>query len=62
MYHLFAGDDYYPMGGLGDYRGSFPTIEDAHAATLSIRYLDWWEIAAIDFDGNLSSVDKGRRS
>lgn len=26
-YLLFAGDNYYPMGGFDDFRGDFDTIE-----------------------------------
>jgi hypothetical protein len=29
MYALFAGKVYYPGGGMNDYRGTFPTKEDA---------------------------------
>ncbi len=28
-YLLFAGEDYYPSGGMQDYWGTFETIEEA---------------------------------
>ena len=31
MYHVFAGDDYYPSGGYLDYDTAFPTQEAAIA-------------------------------
>lgn len=32
MYALFYGDVYYPEGGSNDFKGWFPTIDDANAA------------------------------
>jgi hypothetical protein len=29
---VFAGDDYYPSGGWGDFRGSYDTLEEALAS------------------------------
>lgn len=52
-YLLFAGDDYYPSGGMVDYIGSFDTIAEAAAKgrereTLSNGFVcsapDWYQI------------------
>lgn len=29
-YHLFAGDNYYPYGGAGDYKGTSESIDELH--------------------------------
>lgn len=31
-YALFAGDQYYPLGGIFDFRGFYDTVEKAAAA------------------------------
>lgn len=31
-YWLFAGKDYYPNGGIEDFKGDFDSVEDAKAA------------------------------
>jgi hypothetical protein len=42
---LFAGDTYYPSGGWGDYKGSFPSYELAReAARPHDNRGDWWHI------------------
>lgn len=47
-YHLFAGDDYYPLGGWEDWRGAFATIEEALVAAADTRRSqDWWHIVDI---------------
>lgn len=28
-FHVYAGEDYYPLAGLGDYRNSFKELNDA---------------------------------
>jgi hypothetical protein len=51
-YLLFAGDNYYPSGGLDDLRGDFDTLEEAKLAALltagpdrANRWRDrWWSI------------------
>jgi len=40
-YWLFAGYNYYPSGGLNDFRGSFKTMVDAVKA---IGRKDWFHI------------------
>lgn len=46
-YLLFAGFEYYPSGGWGDYQGSFATLEEAVQKSLSQEW-DWVEIVDID--------------
>ncbi len=40
---LFAGADYYPTGGWGDYQGSFATELEATRAAAKVS-CDWWQI------------------
>ncbi len=42
-YLLFGGSQYYPLGGWGDFAGSFDTIDLAviHAAG---EGWDWWQV------------------
>lgn len=44
MYTLFAGDRYYPLGGLNDVRGTFDTLAEAIKAFESADY-DWGHIS-----------------
>jgi hypothetical protein len=64
MYFLFAGETYYPRGGMSDLVGTFPTREAARAAAESPvvdkngyapRY-DWWDIVMV-VDGQLVVVE-----
>lgn len=42
MYWLFSGGNYYPAGGMDDYKGSYPTIESAKAeAEIRVSDGDW---------------------
>lgn len=52
-YLLFAGDTYYPAGGLGDLIDKFDTVEEARQDALKARYFedgsgtwyfDWYQI------------------
>ena len=49
---LFAGSNYYPAGGLDDFRGTFDSLDDAktHLQTMLVtdRFIDWWHVARID--------------
>ena len=54
MYHLFAGDSYYPGGGLSDYLGAFPTWEAAEAKGAGF---DWHEVAVLGDDGELQRFE-----
>lgn len=47
MYLIFAGDNYYPRGGFGDFIGRADTLEDAMAAAGAggeYGQYDWWQI------------------
>lgn len=46
-YLLFAGDRYYPNGGVNDYRGEFISIDAAHEWLDKNNECDfaWWHIA-----------------
>ena len=48
MYLLFAGDDYYPVGGFDDLVGSFDCIEDARSKG---EGYEWWHIVRITTNG-----------
>jgi hypothetical protein len=55
MYFLFAGDNYYPVGGMEDLVGTFSTIDEARVEAEAgetiyaeyVRKYDWWHIATI---------------
>jgi len=40
-YWVFAGDHYYPNGGMNDYRGCYDTMVEAVS---NIGRCDWWHI------------------
>ncbi|RYD44736.1 MAG: hypothetical protein EOP83_31180 [Verrucomicrobiaceae bacterium] len=40
---LFAGQDYYPLGGTEDIKGSFETFEAAKAFAEPLGE-DWWHV------------------
>jgi hypothetical protein len=47
-YWLFAGDNYYPSQGLGDFRGSFDTVDDAMKRfTSHYAQYDWAFVALV---------------
>lgn len=63
MYFLFAGDTYYPSGGMRDLVGTFASIDEARTVAESggvdedgfaFRY-DWYHIATL-VDGRLVVV------
>lgn len=46
-YALFAGDNYYPSGGVGDFIDFFETIEQAKERVSlqpKNREFDWWHV------------------
>lgn len=50
-YALFAGHEYYPVGGWHDFQGTFDTIEEAKEAARPQRIpgqptssWDWWHV------------------
>lgn len=62
MYHLFAGQGYYPMAGLGDYVGPRESLEDAieegralltRKPNRSWGEQDWFVVVAENEDGRL---------
>lgn len=55
MYHAFAGDFYYPMGGLGDYVGSRADLNEAISLAAGVRH-DWFTIVTEDAEGQLVEV------
>jgi hypothetical protein len=46
-YLLFAGNDYYPLGGAEDFKGSFETLERAVSAHNSTEY---------EYDGGWANI------
>lgn len=63
MYFLFAGESYYPGGGMEDLVGTFPTLEAAREAFArrldrdgEEAHFDWYQIATI-VEGRLVEVD-----
>jgi hypothetical protein len=55
MYHIFAGEQYYPCGGVSDHQGSKDTLEEAMEFVANLK-CDWWHIA----DSELNIVKSGR--
>jgi hypothetical protein len=43
MFVLFAGDNYYPLGGWRDWAGTFPSKEEAVTWAAQTRR-DWWHV------------------
>ena len=56
MYLVFAGEIYYPCGGMDDLVGSFDSIEAAREAG---KRNDWYQIVRIVRDG-LELVEEGK--
>jgi len=54
-YLTFAGDEYYPHGGMEDYKGVRPTIEGARALAEEAGG-DWYHIAD---ESTMKIVEKG---
>lgn len=50
-YLLFAGDNYYPVGGIKDYRGTFD--KEVDALVQGARY-DWAQLCQVNPDGTLT--------
>lgn len=53
-FHLFQYDNYYPSGGMSDYKGSYATLEEARA---DMERYDFWEIAKVNEEGELEIVE-----
>lgn len=45
---LFRGEDYYPMGGWGDFKGRFDTLEAAIAACGEMTHFEWAHIVDLE--------------
>lgn len=52
---LFCGDNYYPAGGIEDYKGSFYTLNDAYQFAMKNKP-DWWDIVHVASDGSLKKM------
>lgn len=68
MYHLFAGQGYYPSSGLGDYKGPYVVLEEAvdeakrltkKAEGFSYGIEDWYSILTENDEGHLVEVSFG---
>lgn len=46
MFALFAGEDYYPIGGYGDWKGTYSTLEKAQKAI--DPSCDWYHIVNLE--------------
>jgi len=57
-YLLFAGSDCYPRGGVGDFVGSFDSVEDAKKA---VPNDDWAHVAYFTENGDLKVMETFRR-
>jgi hypothetical protein len=54
----FAGSQYYPSSGIGNYVGTFATLEEAKEAAWK-RNPDWVTVAYIHPTGDLSELYYG---
>ena len=52
MFYLFAGYDYYPCGGVDDFKAQSAVIQDLLDKTVG-QSEDWWHIA----DENMNIVE-----
>ena len=55
-YLLFKGDDYYPLGGWGDFEGSFDTIKEAQEA-FKLDITDWANIVDVSMMKEVSRYE-----
>ena len=58
---VFAGINYYPSGGVKDFKKSFDTEREAllYVANKHGEYLDWWQI--VDRD-TFTIIEETKRS
>lgn len=47
-YMLFAGDNYYPSGGMDDFVGRAPTLVETIKLLHAVRNRDWFNIYDIE--------------
>lgn len=55
LYAVFAGDDYYPFGGMGDFQGRYDTVNEA--IRVGLKH-DWYEVMDIR---SFQVVERGRK-
>ena len=67
-YLLFSGDNYYPSGGISDYKGDFDSLDEAVTAFENgyysewdtdrehVRYNDWYQVVQ---SNDMSEVTSG---
>ena len=57
-YWLFGGNSYYPNGGMGDFRGSFDSREEAIEAgkAIKVSHSNWYHV----FDSQENEIAKER--
>ena len=53
QYFFFSGCDYYPCGGMGDFKGSFGSLEEAMRQW---EGSDWAHIAKVNKVGELVCI------
>ncbi len=53
-YHVFAGDNYYPLGGQ-DYKNSFEKELEAYNYAKSLKR-DWYDVLETQEDGSLRMI------
>lgn len=67
-YLLFAGDNYYPGGGINDYQGDFDSFDEAKKFFESGYYPSWdaekechrnWDWFQIVQSSDMSTVENG---
>jgi hypothetical protein len=55
-YYAFGGYDYYPMGGAGDFIGTYSDELSAVIAQVKTLDLGWMQLATVDDAGQLNIV------
>lgn len=53
---LFAGDQYYPARALGNFRGSFNSLEDL-VSEAKILNCDWIKVVEVENNSPVNSYD-----
>ena len=55
-FYLFAGEHYYPRGGVEDLIGVFSSAEECRVRARAGH--DWYHIATFDAEGNFTIIEK----
>ena len=60
MYHVFAGDSYYPSGGAEDFVAAFDDLDQARASARGLLHngKGWAQVAWFDSDANTWRVER----